>query len=97
MRKAQLPLRAHSVSDQQLAPGFQRRPDPDTVEVSDGKVGNGSMDAAIDASIAVTTNLTDMEPLLAPATPTVAAASGAIDSLTVTWAAPDNVGRPAIV
>ena len=58
-----------------------------TVQVTDG---NGGSDA-----IAVTVDVTDEdEPPAAPAAPTVTATSGALDSLTVTWAAPDNTGPP---
>ena len=45
----------------------------------------------------VTITLTDVaEPPVAPATPTVTAAAGSTTSLTVTWTAPANAGRPNI-
>ena len=48
-------------------------------------------------SAAVTISLTDVdEPPLAPAAPTVTATPNATDSLSVSWSAPSNTGRPAI-
>ena len=45
----------------------------------------------------VTISVTDVaEPPRAPATPVVSAVAGSNTSLTVTWAAPANAGRPAI-
>ena len=45
----------------------------------------------------VTISITDEdEPPRAPATPVVSAVADSTDSLTVTWAAPANAGRPAI-
>ena len=45
----------------------------------------------------VTITLTDVaEPPVAPATPTVTAASGSTTSLSVTWTAPANAGKPNI-
>ena len=60
-----------------------------TVKVEDG---DGGAD-----TIAVTITVTDVdEPPLPPATPTVSAVSGSSDSLSVTWTAPDNSGKPDI-
>ena len=60
-----------------------------TVSVADGEGGTDT--------IAVTINVTDeSEPPDAPGAPTVAATSGATDSLDVSWSAPDTTGRPAI-
>ena len=51
--------------------------------------------ATADAS--VTISVTDVdEPPIAPATPTVSAVSGSTTSLSVSWAAPANAGKPAI-
>ena len=59
-----------------------------TVTASDGT-------ATADAS--VTIRVTDVdEPPNAPATPTVSAVSGSTTSLSVSWAAPANAGKPAI-
>ena len=59
-----------------------------TVTASDGTAS-----AVADVTIAVT----DLaEPPRAPATPVVSAVAGSNTSLTVTWAAPANAGRPAI-
>ena len=59
-----------------------------TVTASDGT----------DSAVAdVTISVTDVdEPPRAPATPVVSAVADSTDSLTVTWAAPANAGRPAI-
>ena len=60
-----------------------------TVKADDG---NGGTD-----TIAVTVNITDVnEPPSAPAEPTVEAVDGSSDSLSVTWTAPDNSGKPDI-
>ena len=60
-----------------------------TVKADDG---NGGTD-----TIAVTIDIADVdEPPSPPAAPTVSAVSGTTDSLSVTWTAPDNRGRPAI-
>ena len=57
------------------------------VEVSDGRGGASSLPVAID--------VTDVaEPPLAPDAPVVASATRS--SLTVTWTAPENAGRPAL-
>ena len=59
-----------------------------TVRASDGT-------ATADAS--VTIGITDVdEPPSAPATPAVSAVSGSSTSLSVSWAAPANAGKPAI-
>ena len=59
-----------------------------TVTASDGT-------ATADAS--VTIGITDVdEPPSAPATPAVSAVSGSSTSLSVSWAAPANAGKPAI-
>ena len=48
-------------------------------------------------TVTVTINLTDVdEPPLAPAAPTVTATPNTTDSLSVSWRAPSNTGRPAI-
>ena len=66
-----------------------------TVSVSDSKAADGSADTAVDATTTVTISVTDVEePPAAPDRPSVESASGT--SLTVTWTAPDNTGRPAI-
>ena len=60
-----------------------------TVKADDG---NGGTD-----TIAVTIDIIDVdEPPSAPAAPTVSAVSGTTDSLSVTWTAPDNSGKPDI-
>ena len=60
-----------------------------TVSVADGEGGTDT--------IGVTISVTDeSEPPDAPEAPTVAATSGATDSLDVSWSAPDTTGRPAI-
>ncbi len=58
--------------------------------------GTGARALSTDQAITVTVNDVD-EPPAAPAAPTVSAVSGSSDSLSVTWTAPDNTGRPAIV
>lgn len=64
-----------------------------TVAASDGKNAAGEADTAVDASIAVTVNVTDVaETPGAPGAPTLTPAAA---SLAVTWKAPDNTG-PAI-
>ena len=57
--------------------------------------GTGARALTTDQAINVTVNDVD-EPPSAPAAPTVSAVSGTTDSLSVTWTAPDNRGRPAI-
>ena len=60
-----------------------------TITVSDG---NGGSD-----DLTVTITVTDaFEPPLAPAAPTVNATAGSTTSLSVSWTAPDNTGRPVI-
>ena len=52
---------------------------------------------ALTADQAITVTVTDVdEPPSAPATPTVSAVSDSSDSLSVTWTAPDNAGKPDI-
>ena len=59
------------------------------VKADDGNGGTGT--------VTVTITLTDVdEPPLAPAAPTVTATPNTTDSLTVSWRAPSNTGRPAI-
>ena len=59
-----------------------------TVTASDGTSTTGA---------SVTISVTDVdEPPSAPATPTVSAVSGSTTSLSVSWTAPANAGRPAI-
>ena len=57
--------------------------------------GTGARALTTDQAITVTVNDVD-EPPSAPATPTVSAVSGSSDSLSVTWTAPDNSGKPDI-
>ncbi len=57
------------------------------VEVSDGRGGRSTLPVAIDV-------IDVEEPPLAPAAPEVTAASAS--SLTATWSAPENAGRPAL-
>ena len=60
------------------------------VKADDGNGGTGT--------VTVTITLTDVdEPPLAPAAPTVTATPDTTDSLTVSWRAPSNTGRPDIV
>ena len=64
-----------------------------TVEVGDGKDASGAADPAVDATIAVTVNVTDVaEPPSAPAAPVLTATA---TTLAAAWAEPDNTG-PAI-
>ena len=52
---------------------------------------------ALTTEQAITVTVTDVdEPPSAPATPTVSAVSGSSDSLSVSWTAPSNTGRPDI-
>ena len=69
-----------------------------TVNVSDGKNSSGTADTAVDDTIAVTINVTDVnEPPPAPAAPTVTVNSTTPKSqLNVSWTAPDVTGKPAI-
>ena len=69
-----------------------------TVNVTDGKNASGTADTAIDDTIAVTINVTDVsEPPPAPAAPTVAANSTTPTSeIDVSWTAPTMTGKPAI-
>ena len=57
--------------------------------------GTGARALTTDQAITVTVTDVD-EPPSAPATPTVSAVSGSSDSLSVTWTAPDNSGKPDI-
>ena len=60
-----------------------------TVKADDGRGGTDT--------IAVTIDVTDVEELpLAPDAPSVAAVAGSSTSLSVTWTAPTNTGRPSI-
>ena len=64
-----------------------------SVEVSDGKDGAGKADTAVDATVAVTVNVTDVaEPPGAPDAPTLTPTES---TLAVAWTAPDNTG-PAV-
>ena len=64
-----------------------------TVQAADGKDGAGDPDPAVDATIAVTVNVTDvLEPPSAPDAPTLMADT---NSLAVSWKEPDNAG-PAV-
>ena len=69
-----------------------------TVNVTDKKKADGTADTAIDDTIAVTINVTDVnEPPAAPAAPSVAQNSTTPTSkLDVSWTAPDMTGKPAI-
>ena len=60
-----------------------------TVKADDGKGGSDT--------IAVVIRITDVdEPPAAPAAPLVSATTGTLDSLDVSWTAPDNAGKPEI-
>ncbi len=66
-----------------------------TVSVSDGKNPEGGADSSVDATIAVTVDVTNaLEPPEAPSKPTVSSASAS--SLDVTWTATAVAGRPPI-
>ena len=69
-----------------------------TVNVTDGKAADGTADTAIDDTIAVTINVTDVnEPPAQLDGPTVAQnADTPTSELDVTWAAPDMTGKPPI-
>ena len=72
-----------------------------TARVTDGEDANGNPQAnpTIDATIAVTINVTDVsEPPLAPEAPRVRSAPDGSDGfdVRVNWRAPDNSGRPRI-
>ena len=56
-----------------------------------------AFDGTATADASVTISITDVdEPPSAPATPAVSAVSGSTTSLSISWAAPANAGRPAI-
>ena len=57
--------------------------------------GTGARALMTDQAITVTVNDVD-EPPSAPAAPTVSPVSGTTDSLSVSWTAPDNSGKPDI-
>ena len=57
--------------------------------------GTGARALTTDQAITVTLNDVD-EPPSAPAAPTVSAVTGSSNSLSVSWTAPDNTGRPSI-
>ena len=68
-----------------------------TVSVHDGKDADGNGDTSIDDMITVTISITDEdEPPNAPTALSVSAVSGSTTSLSVTWTAPSNTGRPPI-
>ena len=69
-----------------------------TVSVSDGKNADSGPDPAVDATISVTINVTDVsEPPAAPGAPSVSRPdSDPETSLQVAWSAPDMSGKPAI-
>ena len=69
-----------------------------TVNVTDGKKADGTADTAIEDTIAVTINVTDVaEPPAAPGAPTVTPNSTTpTTKLDVSWTAPDMTGKPAI-
>ncbi len=69
-----------------------------TVNVSDRKAADGTADTAIDDTVAVTINVTDVaEPPAAPAAPSVWQHSPSPKTeLDVSWTAPDVTGKPAI-
>ena len=69
-----------------------------TVNATDKKKADGTADTAIDDTIAVTINVTDVsEPPSAPAAPTVTANSTKPSTkLDVSWTAPTMTGKPAI-
>ena len=57
----------------------------------------GTGDRALTTDQAITVTVTDVdEPPRTPLAPTVEAVTGSSDSLSVTWTAPDNTGRPSI-
>ena len=80
----QIQTKAGVTYDHELQPEYSV-----TVKADDG---NGGTD-----TIAVTIDIADVdEPPSAPAAPTVSAVSGTTDSLSVSWTAPDNSGKPDI-
>ena len=69
-----------------------------TVQVSDGKDGDGDPDTGVDASALVNINVTDVsEPPAKLAAPTVAKnGTTPTTKLDVSWTAPDMTGKPAV-
>ena len=69
-----------------------------TVNVTDKKAADGTDNTAIDDTIAVTINVTDVaEPPPAPAVPSASANSATPTSkIDVSWTAPTMTGKPAI-
>ena len=69
-----------------------------TVNVTDKKAADGTANTAIDDTIAVTVNVTDVnEPPAAPAAPTVSAnTTTPTTKIDVSWTAPTMTGKPAI-
>ena len=71
---------------------YDREAQPSYAVIVKADDGTGGTD-----TVTVTINLTDVdEPPLAPAAPTVTATPNTTDSLSVSWSAPSNTGRPAI-
>ena len=71
---------------------YDREAQPSYTVIVKADDGNGGSD-----TVTVTINLTDVdEPPLAPAAPTVTATPNTTDSLSVSWRAPSDAGRPAI-
>ena len=76
---------------------------PDYENPTDSGTNNGYVvnvrvsDGTATADLALTVNVTDAnEPPAAPAAPAVAPVSGSTTSLSVTWTAPTNTGKPTI-
>ena len=70
-----------------------------SVQVTDGEDASGAPETAptIDDTVAVTIEVTDLEERPeVPRAPAVNAVADSPDSLTVTWAAPEQTGRPPI-
>ena len=71
--------------------------DGDNVYLVTVTASGGTGARALSTDQAITVTVTDVdEPPSAPAAPTVSAVSGSSDSLSVTWTAPDNTGKPDI-
>ena len=60
------------------------------------KVNDGTVDSAVANTMTIDVTAVAAEPPSAPATPIVSAVSGSTTSLTVSWTAPANAGRPDI-